>query len=177
MNSINKNQEGNHHQDLSGKAAVEKIKELADENTCFFCTAISADQKINNRPMAVQKTDEEGNLWFVCANDSHTYSDIKADPHVQLFFKGSSHSDFLSLYGKASLSADRTMIKELWEPVLKTWFTEGEDDPRISVVKVTPESGYYWDNKHGNAVALLKMVAGAITGKTMDDSIEGKIMK
>ena len=67
------------------------------------------------------------------------------------------------------------MIKELWEPILKVWFTEGEDDPRISVLKVSAESGYYWDNKHGNAIAMIKMAAGAVMGKTMDDSIEGNI--
>ena len=26
-------------------------------------------------------------------------------------------------------------------------------DPRITVIKVTPSDGYYWDTKHGNAVA------------------------
>lgn len=175
MNSINKNQEGDHHENLEGEAAVNKIKDLADKETCFFCTGISSGRKINNRPMSVQKIDDEGNLWFLSANDSHTNADINRDPKVQLFFKGSSHSDFLSIYGSAGIFSDRQMIKELWEPILKTWFTEGENDPRISVIKVQVEEGYYWDNKHGDAVALLKMAAGALTGKTMDDSIEGKI--
>ena len=66
-------------------------------------------------------------------------------------------------------------IKELWEPVIKTWFTKGVDDPRITVIKVTPKEGYYWDNKHGNAVAGAKMIIGAMIGKTLDDSIEGKL--
>jgi len=43
------------------------------------------------------------------------------------------------------------------------------------VIKVTPSDGYYWDNKHGQAVAFIKQIAGAIMGKTLDDSIEGKI--
>ena len=66
-------------------------------------------------------------------------------------------------------------IKELWKPILKTWFTGGIDDPRISVIKVKPLEGYYWDTKHNMAIALIKRVTGAIIGKTMDDSIEGKI--
>jgi hypothetical protein len=49
------------------------------------------------------------------------------------------------------------------------------DDPRITVIKVTPTEGYYWDNKHGNAVAGAKMMIGAMIGKTLDDSIEGKL--
>ena len=60
-------------------------------------------------------------------------------------------------------------------PLLKTWFTEGEDDPRITVIAVDPLGGYYWDNKHGKAIAGIKMLVGAATGKTLDDSIEGTL--
>ena len=59
---------------------------------------------------------------------------------------------------------------------MKTWFTEGVDDPRITVIKVDTIEGYYWDNKHGNAIAFMKMTAGALMGKTFDDSIEGRLM-
>jgi hypothetical protein len=54
----------------------------------------------------------------------------------------------------------RMKIEELWSPLIKTWFTEGVDDPRITVIKVTPTEGYYWDNKHGSAVAGVKMLIG-----------------
>ncbi|MEP6684611.1 MAG: pyridoxamine 5'-phosphate oxidase family protein, partial [Parafilimonas sp.] len=88
---------------------------------------------------------------------------------------GSAHSDFLSITGKAEISKDKNKIDELWDGIMKAWFTEGKDDPRITVIKVTPESGYYWDTKHGQAVALVKTLIGAATGQTLDDSIEGKI--
>jgi hypothetical protein len=43
------------------------------------------------------------------------------------------------------------------------------------VIKVQPLDGYYWDTKHAQVVGLVKRVIGAAIGKTMDDSIEGKI--
>jgi len=89
--------------------------------------------------------------------------------------QGSHHSGFLSINGRAEISKDKAKIEELWDGIMKTWFTEGKDDPRITVIKVTPVDGYYWDTKHGEAVALVKMVVGAIAGKTLDDSIEGTI--
>ena len=125
--------------------------------------------------MSVQKTDDDGHLWFLSANDNHTVKEIQLNPAVHLYFQGSKHSDFLHLFGKAAISKDKTKIKELWEPVLKTWFTEGENDPRICVIEVLPSEGYYWDNKHGNFVASVKMLLGAAIGKTLDDSIEGKV--
>ena len=176
MDSINRQQEEENYKDLQGAEAGKKIKELAGKtDTCFFCTGIITGKPLTVRPMAVQKKDEEGNFWFLSASDSHKNQDIQADPKVQLLFQGGAHSDFLSVYGVATISTDKELIKELWEPLLKTWFTGGVDDPRITVIKVATNEAYYWDNKHGDAVALVKMAAGAILGKTMDDSIEGKL--
>ena len=176
MNSIDQSQEEKNHEDLRSAEAVNKIKELVDSaGTCFFCTAIETGEPFKTRPMSVQKVDDEGNLWFLSADDSHLNAEIGSASLVQLLFQGSAHSDFLNLYGEASISRDKQKIKEFWSPIMKTWFTEGQDDPRITVIKVEPGGGYYWDNKHGNAIAFVKMAVGAIIGKTLDDSIHGKL--
>lgn len=176
MDSINRNQAEDNHEDLSGKEAISKLKELVEKaETCFFCTARSTGGSDGARPMAVLQVDESGNLWFLSAIDSHKNAELALDSAVKLYFQGSPHSDFLQLDGEASVSQDKTKIRELWKPTIKTWFTEGVDDPRITVIQVRPTSGYYWDTKHGNAVAGVKIMIGAAIGKTLDDSIEGKI--
>jgi general stress protein 26 len=176
MNSINANQPEQNHENLAGQPAVEKIKELVKQaETCFFCTAITTGKRVQTRPMTVQTVDDEGYLWFLSASDSHLNSEIAADARVQLLFQGSSHSDFMTLNGRADIRRDKVKTKELWNPLLKTWFTEGEEDPRITVIRVAPDDGYYWDTKHNRAIAFAKMVVGAVIGKTLDDSIEGKL--
>jgi general stress protein 26 len=82
----------------------------------------------------------------------------------------------MSINGRAEISRDKNKIEELWEGIMKAWFTEGKDDPRITVIKVTPVDGYYWDTKHSAPVAFAKTAIGAMIGKTLDDSIEGKII-
>lgn len=177
MDSINQQQPEENFKNLEGNDAWKKLKELAEKaESCFFCTNIKTGLPFNTRPMSPQKIDDNGDLWFLSANDSHKNADIKSDPLVQLLFQASAHSGFLTVYGIAEITEDKAVIDELWDPVLKVWFTEGKDDPRISVIKVSPTQGYYWDNKHGNAIAFVKMIAGAITGKTLDDSIEGKLV-
>ena len=175
MDSINKNQPEDNHADLSGANAIKKMSELIKgAETCFFCTS-KPDGELDVRPMSVQQVDEQGNLWFLSADDSHKNQELAVNPRVRMFFQGSPHSDFLHLDGTATVSRDKAKIKELWKFVLKTWFTEGEDDPRITVIKVAPSHGYYWDTKHGNAVAGVKMLIGAAVGVTLDDSIEGNL--
>ena len=176
MDSINQQQEEDNLKDLQGSEATKKIKDLVDAaKSCFFCTGLKTGKPFATRPMSVQKVDDEGNFWFLSSDDSHKNAELQTDPSVQLLFQGSAHSDFLNIYGMATVSKDKEKIKELWEPILKTWFTGGVDDERITVIKVDPSEGYYWDNKHGNAVAFAKMAVGAVIGKTMDDSVEGKL--
>ncbi|GAA4778892.1 hypothetical protein GCM10023231_01880 [Olivibacter ginsenosidimutans] len=166
-----------HHQDLHGEEAINKVKELVRvAEACFFCTDLNkVGVPLSIRPMAVQQVDDEGNLWFLSASDSHKNQELSDDPFVHLLFQGSHYADFLNIYGLASIQEDKEKIKELWTPLAKTWFTEGVDDPRITIIKVEPTEAYYWDNKHGDAVAFVKQSIGAVLGKTIDDSIEGKL--
>lgn len=176
MNSIHKNQPEAVHADLRGSPAIERIRDVVKKTeSCFFCTAVSRGVSDKTRPMSVQQVDDAGTLWFLSASDSHTNLEITQDPEVRLFFQGSEHSCFLTLTGIASISNDKAKIKELWKPVLKTWFTGGVGDARITTIAVAPNGGYYWDNKHGDMVAGIKMLIGAAIGKTLDDSIEGRI--
>ena len=176
MDSINKNQPEENRKNLIGGEAIKKIKEIVKKaESCFFCTAGSSAGSSGARPMNVRDVDEAGNLWFLSASDSHTNQELALDSSVKLYFQGGPHSDFLQLNGQATISTDKARIKELWEPVIRTWFTGGVDDPRITVLKVAPSEGYYWDTKHGDAVAGIKMLIGAVLRTTLDDSIEGKL--
>jgi general stress protein 26 len=176
MDSINRNQPETNRRDLAGLDAVKRVKDMADDaETCFFCTAGATGETNGVRPMSVRETDDAGSLWFLSANDSHKNHELAANPAVKLYFQVGAHAGFLELEGNAEIMQDRTRIKDLWNPLLKAWFTEGEDDPRISVIRFTPQSGYYWDNKHGSVVSGAKVAVGAIIGKTLDDSIEGRL--
>jgi len=176
MDSINRNQPEDNHRDLSGLDAVKRVKDMADEaESGFFITANSTGQTNGIRPMSVRKTDDAGNLWFLSSSDSHKNHELATNPAVKLYFQIGAHHGFLELEGRAEVLQDRALIHDLWNPMLKTWFTEGEDDPRITVIRFTPQSGYYWDNKHGSVVAGAKVAVGALIGKTLDDSIEGRL--
>lgn len=176
MNSIDKNQPEDNFESLQGTEAIKKIKELTEKaSTCFFCTKIVTGEPFSTRPMTILKTDDHGVLHFLCADDSHQYMEVSRDPSVQVLMQGETYSEFLELYGKVTISKDKNLIKELWNPMFKTWFIEGENDPRITVLLFKPEEGYYWDTKNNRMIGILKRTAGAIIGKTLDDSVHGTI--
>ncbi len=174
--SSNNTQQEDNIKPLDGKEALEKLREIATKaETCFFCTNIKTGLPVSIRPMSVLQIDEEGNLWFMSMKSSTKNKEIQTDPFTHLLFQENQHSGFLNVYGITEIVHDQAKIDELWKPLLKVWFQGGKDDYEISLLKVVPTTGYYWDNKHGNVIAFAKMAASVITGKTMDDSIEGNL--
>lgn len=160
---------------LQSKDAIDKLQEIVNEiNTCMFCT-YSGKNELQSRPMASLKTDDQGNIWFMSDKTSKKNSEILGNGRVDLLYSHPSKDSFLSVRGAAEIVQDKKMIDELWTPIAKVWFTEGKDDPRISVIKVIPDEAYYWDTKHGRMVEMFKLLTALVTGKTMDDGVEGTI--
>lgn len=162
-------------QDLTNREALEKIKQLAEkESMCLFTTNLTR-LPLTTRPMGTQEVDESGNIWFMSAKSSDKNREIEQDDRVQLFYCNKESSEYLSIYGKAEILYDREKIEELWKPIVKAWFKEGKEDPEISLIKVTPEAGYYWDTKNSKMIDLMGILISAVSGKTLDGGIEGKL--
>lgn len=165
-----------HIKPLEGKEAIHKLKHIATTaENCFFCTNIKTGLPVSVRPMSVLEVDDEGNLWFMSMKDSRKNEEIAADPFTHLFFQENKNSGFLNIYGTTEISTSQEKIDQLWNPLLKVWFQGGKDDINISLLKIVPINVYYWDTKHGEVIAFAKMAASVITGKTMDDSVEGNL--
>jgi general stress protein 26 len=160
---------------LNNQEAISKIKEIGKSaDICLFTTNLT-QLPLSTRPMAASQIDDDGSIWFFSGKDSNKNEEINDDKRVQLFFANKSASEYLSVYGEAEEVLDKEKAKELWSPIDKAWFTEGVDDPNLSLLKVTPLDAYYWDTKTNKAVALIKIAVAAVTGKTMDDGVEGKL--
>ena len=162
-------------QPLMGAEGIAKLKELVDHNAiCMFTSSVD-EVPLQTRPMTTQEVDDQGNFWFFSSKISHKNYEIRSDARVQLLFANTSESEYLTVYGTASIVDDRKKIDELWSPMVKAWFQQGKDDPDLTLIKVKPESAYYWEPKQNKMVTLFKMAASAVSGKQMDIGKQGKI--
>lgn len=160
---------------LRAQDAIEKFQSIVDNNkVCMFLTAL--DQRpISGRPMAVQEVCDKGNFWFLSSRLSMKDHDIASDPKVQLLFANTPASEFMSIYGTAEEVEDQARKRELWMPLAKAWFPAGVDDPDLTILKITPSEGYYWDTSQGRMITLLKLAAATVIGKRADVGVEGRV--
>lgn len=160
--------------DLTNQDAIQKIKQIAAGEVAMMCTLVG-ETTFNTRPMATQTVDDDGSVWFMSSGDSAKNLQIAANPLVQLIYSLPGKSEFLVVQGEATISRDRQKLDEVWSPIAKNWFPKGKDDPEITLIRVKPSAGHYWDTKDGRMVQLAKITVGAITGKTMDGGVEGSL--
>ncbi len=161
--------------DLSGLEAGKKVKEIAgDARTCMFSTDVTQFPG-DTRPMAIQEVDEDGTVWFISSSESEKNRDIGRDARVVLTFQNDDQMSYLSLSGQTSIHNDKATIDKYWTAFAKAWF-DGKDDPRVTIIRVRPERGHYWESKSGKMVAMAKMTLTAITGSKMDDGgVDGEL--
>ncbi len=135
---------------LSGDEALEKIRALlADFRTAMLTTVDGAI--IRTRPMGLQgKASEfEGTLWFFTDARGHAMHDIATGARSSLIFQSDAKNAYLQLEGRASADPDRARMKELFTPIVKTWFPEGLDDPNLTLIRFDTDSGHFWDSPGG----------------------------
>lgn len=161
---------------LKNKEAIDKLKSLVNDiMVCLFCTDLKTNDGSTCRPMTAIKVCDQGNIWFFSEKSSDKNKAIENDKDVQLFFLHPGKSAYLVLNGEAEIILDKKMIEELWTPAAKIWFKEGKDDPKISIIKVTPTTAYYWDNDGNRMINFLKMVASVVTGTNLVSGNQGAL--
>jgi general stress protein 26 len=153
---------------LSGAEGLKKIAELIQDIRIAMLTTVASDGSFDSRPMATQKTEFDGTVWFLTRSESGKVGEIKDDSHVALIYADPSDSKYVSAKGRATVNQDRAKIHALWNPMYKAWFPEGEDDPHIAVLKVTVTEAQYWEASSSKLVRGIKYLAASATGGKVD---------
>jgi general stress protein 26 len=143
---------------------AEKLRDLMKQMKFCMLTSNSPEKLMRARPMTLQQSEFDGDLWFFTGLDTTLVSDTKGDPRVNASFSDGSAA-FVSVAGRASLVDDAAKKKELWNDMYKTWFPGGVNDPNLTLMKVTIDSAEYWDTPGGKVMQLLEYVQMAVTHK------------
>ena len=135
---------------------VEKIKDVR----IAMMTTVGEGGALESRPMATQETGKDGILWFFTYADTPKVEEVEQDKQVNLSYAKPDANLFVSVSGTAQLVRDQKKVKELWKPILKAWFPNGEDDPRLALLKVEVDHAEYWDAPSGKMGGLFAALKG-----------------
>jgi general stress protein 26 len=150
---------------MGEKTDIEKIRELIKDIRFAMLTTVDEDGSLRSRPMATQKAELDGDLWFFTSAGSSKVDEVQHDQRVNLSYAAPDDNTYVSLSGTAVLVRDPAKMKELWNPALKAWFPKGLEDPEIALLRVRVEKGEYWDSPSSKMVQLAGFVKAIATGE------------
>ena len=148
---------------MDKQQGIEKLAKIMKGAHIGSLTTVHEDGSLVSRPMGLQQSEFDGDLWFFTYAQSHKMSEILSRPGVNVTFENS--GSWVSISGNANQVDDKAKMSELWNPLLKAWFPDELETSGITLLKVEATSAEYWDSDSPQVVQLFGMIKAAATGK------------
>jgi len=145
---------------------VDRVVKILEHAKIGNLTTVDLQGNLVSRPLELQETDSDGNLWFFTQDPSPKADEIRANPHVNVSVEDK--EGYLSVSGRAEISHDQEKIQELWSASAAAWFEQGREDPSIALIKVNSETAEYWVSDEPKIATIFKIGKSAVTGQTPD---------
>lgn len=160
---------------LTGAEGMKKLGDLIGDIKFAMLTTAAKDGTFDSRPMATQKTEFQGSVWFLTAHDSRKVNEIADNSNVSLIYADPANASYITVKGRANVSHDKQKIHELWNPMYQAWFPDGENDPQIRVLRVDVSEAEYWEANDSKIIRSIKYLAAAATKGSLDVGEHGKV--
>jgi general stress protein 26 len=130
-------------------------------------------QNMRARPMALRPAREEGAIYFLTDADAPKAGEVRSKNTVCLALADNKSQKYISITGHAEIIDDRDRVKAIWSIYDKAFWSDKED-PRIRILRVTPESAEFWEGA-GMVVTAVKLVAAIASGERMNVGEDKKV--
>lgn len=118
------------------------------------------------RPMAMRPAREEGAIYFLTDVDAPKAEETRRDETICLALADNKRQKYVSITGHGEIIDDRDRVKEIWSIYDKAFWPD-KNDPRIRILRVTPENAEFWEGAGAVATAV-KLVAAIALGERMN---------
>jgi general stress protein 26 len=143
---------------------VRKLREMIKGIEFAMLTTVEDDGSLRSRPMATQRSDFDGDLYFFTKVNAAKVDEVEREGNVCVSYAAPNEQRYVSMSGVARLLHDRAKMEELWFPDLDAWFPDGLEDPELALLWISVTQAEYWEGPFGTLVfwpRVRKMAAGA----------------
>lgn len=128
------------------------LKKTQDADVCMFTTT-EDDGRLVSRPMAIQDIEDDHTIWFMTRIDTPAMQEATGGQQVNVAV--AEKGFWASISGTATAVQDVERKKAYWSKTTEAFFGDAKpEDPEVVLLKVTPQSGQYWDSPGLPAMAV-----------------------
>ena len=153
---------------------IEKLKSyISNGDIAILCTL--RDGQIHSRPMATSDIDDNGDIWFFTNEYSSKVDELEENHALTLCYTDHGNSTYVCINGTGTVVNDRARMEELFNSMVKAFFPEGLDDPKLTLLRVRPKHAEYWDSHSNSMVRFMGILGSALTGERYTRGDHGEI--
>ncbi len=105
-------------------------------------------------------------IYFLTHQGSRKLTQVSARPRVGLTI--ASENVYIAMAGSADISRDADLIRRLWRPTYRAWFSEGKGDREATAIRVVIDRIDYWEPPSHHVVRLVQAVKTLVTRRPVD---------
>ncbi|KDQ27787.1 hypothetical protein PLEOSDRAFT_1056316 [Pleurotus ostreatus PC15] len=160
--------------DITPQQKILDLHTILKSVSSAMLTSRAADGQMHSRAMTpcTPQSDSQLTLVFIANNASHKFDELQNDVNVNVSVYNTSTTSWASFAGKAQITQDRDAVKKHWTSTVAAYFGDlkdgihkgDENDPRVSIIKVTPEEIRYFLATKGTIGRNVGAMVGAVTG-------------
>lgn len=139
-------------------------EELA--NSPFVMLGLEGVEDSRTRPMTAQVDVPEGGdkadggpLYFFASKSEHLVQALDQSHRAVATYASKGHDLFAHIHGTLELSNDRAVIDRLWNPIIASWYKDGQDDPDLVLLRFDTDSATVWKAETGSTLKAAAMKA------------------
>jgi general stress protein 26 len=138
----------------------EKLQELVDGIPIAMVTTDGPDDRPRGRPLAVQRVDDDGTIWFLVDRHADWVGPDLGMGHLAFV----SDTTWVSATGPVTTTTDTAVLEDLGDPVTDTWFQE---DAEPIALRIAVSHADWWDAP-GRLRQALSLVGAKVGGSQPD---------
>ena len=146
---------------------------LEDAEVCMVTT--EGGGRLHSRPMAPHVDRERKLVRFLTGGSAPKVGEILHESEVNLAFSDPGSMNFASVSGRAEISRDRELIRELWNGFADAWFEGDAETADVAVVTVRPDQGQYWNGTGSRIAQMWELAKAKATGGKPDMGDNAKV--
>ena len=111
--------------------------------------------------------DDRGTIYFFGSKTDGIGQDLQHSTRAVAAFSSKGHDVFAHIHGTLSPSDDRAVIDRLWNPIIASWYKDGQDDPDLQLIRFDATKADVWEASQFATLkaAALKMMFDVDPGK------------
>ncbi|NIZ12094.1 pyridoxamine 5'-phosphate oxidase family protein [Phaeobacter sp. HF9A] len=149
-----------HRPDTDQEAAEQLWRRLEDTRAGMLFVDDSAQHP---QPMTHFADPESGAIWFITSADTDLVAAVGLGAEATFVYQSQKGDYHASIKGPLVVSESAEKLDSLWSAPVAEWFEKGREDPKVTLLQLTPREAGVWASESNSILVGLKLLTAAMS--------------